>query len=390
MAQSTKTRQKSKPEKPYPDFPLFAHATGRWAKKIRGKLHYFGAWNDPNAALNKYLAERDYLHAGRTPPADSDGLTLCDLCNRYLTGKQHLLDNGELSPRTFQGYHASCEKIVSTFGRMRLVDDLAPADFEQLRRALAKTRGPVALGNEIQRVRGVFKYAYDEGLIERPIRFGQSFRKPSRKTLRLERANKTAKNGKRMFEAAELRTIIDTAGQPLKAMILLGINCGFGATDISNLPKSVIDLDGGWVDYPRPKNGIDRHCPLWAETIDALRESIAARPRPRDDANDPLVFITKYGQLWVKTNAKGTPADAIGQEFAKLLTVMELKRPGVSFYALRHTLETIGGESRDQVAVDHIMGHARDDMASLYREHISDERLKAVTDHVHDWLFGVT
>ena len=56
--------------------------------------------------------------------------------------------------------------------------------------------------------------------------------------------------------------------------------------------------------------------------------------------------------------------------------------------ALRHTFETIGGESRDQVAVDHIMGHARDDMASRYRERISDERLKAVTETIHRWLFG--
>jgi hypothetical protein len=29
-------------------------------------------------------------------------------------------------------------------------------------------------------------------------------------------------------------------------------------------------------------------------------------------------------------------------------------------------------------------------MSSIYRERISDERLRAVTDHVHAWLFGVT
>ena len=31
------------PSKPYPEFPLFAHVTCRWTKKIREKIHYFGA-----------------------------------------------------------------------------------------------------------------------------------------------------------------------------------------------------------------------------------------------------------------------------------------------------------------------------------------------------------
>jgi hypothetical protein len=39
------------------------------------------------------------------------------------------------------------------------------------------------------------------------------------------------------------------------------------------------------------------------------------------------------------------------------------------------------------VAFDAIMGHVRDDMASVYRERISDARLRAVTDHVRAWLY---
>jgi hypothetical protein len=43
-----------RPAKPRPDFPRFAHATGGWAKKINGKLHYFGPWNDPEGAEQAY------------------------------------------------------------------------------------------------------------------------------------------------------------------------------------------------------------------------------------------------------------------------------------------------------------------------------------------------
>ena len=62
-------------------------------------------------------------------------------------------------------------------------------------------------------------------------------------------------------------------------------------------------------------------------------------------------------------------------------------RPGASFYTLRHVYRTIADETGDQPAVDLTMGHARTDMASIYRQRIGDDRLERVADHVRQWLF---
>src|SRR3954447_16167438 len=112
-----------KPSKPYPDFPLFPHATKRWAKKVRGQMHYFGPWADPDAALTKYLEQKEDLHAGRKPREATGALTVKDLANRFLNAKKALLESGELSPRTWDEYKAATDLLVSKFGKQRLVSD---------------------------------------------------------------------------------------------------------------------------------------------------------------------------------------------------------------------------------------------------------------------------
>jgi integrase len=370
-----------KPAKPYPDFPLFAHATRRWAKKIRGKMHYFGPWEDPDGALKKYLEQKDALHAGRTPRPEPEGLTVKELANAFLNHKRDLRDAGELSPRTWKQYKETCDLLVKDFGKGRLVSDLGPDDFAALRRRLAKRWQPGTLGNFIQRARVVFKFAADNVLIDRPVLYGQGFKRPSKKTLRLERTKK----GHKLFKAEEIRRLLEAASVPLRAMVLLGINAGLGNADCGRLPRAALDLDSGWLDYPRPKTGMPRRAPLWPETVRALKDALARRPEPKDPADAGLVFITRFGQSW----HTDTTENPISYEFGKLLRKLGINgRKGLGFYVLRHVFRTVADEAKDQPAADCIMGHEVPHMSSIYRETISDERLGAVADHVRRWLFA--
>ncbi|REJ82666.1 MAG: hypothetical protein DWQ29_12830 [Planctomycetota bacterium] len=415
MGQSIKRRRarKSKPEKPYPEFPLFPHASGRWAKKIRGKFQYFGKTaDDPEgtAALQQFNREWPYLSEGRSPPPVGAGefCNMRDLCNAFLTSKRNKMIAGELSPRSFRDYHATTDLLIAEFGRDRRVDDLRPNDFERFRKRLAERFGPVALKGTINVCRIVFKYAHDQRLIDDPVSYGQSFARPSVKALRKSRNEA----GPRLFERHELLTILSALdGKPIKlegeekpvkltadpaltAMVLLGVNAGFGNTDCASLPQSAVDLAGGWIEFPRPKTEIERRIPLWPETVAALMEAIEHRVKAKNRGDEELCFLTKQGNPWVRVQQKAddsgklVPIDALSQRFANLLGKLKINgRRGLGFYTLRHVFETIAGESRDQVAVNAIMGHVDTSMAAVYRERISDERLQAVVEVVRQWLF---
>jgi integrase len=312
-------------------------------------------------------------------------MILKDLCNEFLTYKKHLVETGELTARTHQDYHDTCERLLSILGRNIVVEEIRPDDLLKVRDRLSSTLGPVALSNEIGRVRVLFNYAYAEERIEKPVRFGKTFRKPSKRAIRQHKAQRETTNGKKFFEAVAIRRLLDAADVHMRAMIYLGANCGFGNADCGKLPTLAMDLDGAWITFPRPKTGIARRCKLWRETVEALRESLANRTAPKDEKHGGLVFVTKYGQPWFKDSSSTNP---VSQQFRKLLVAAGQYRDGIGFYALRHTFETVAGETKDQVAVNHVMGHVDESMAGEYREHISDARLQAVADHVHGWLFG--
>ncbi len=463
-----------RPKKPYPDFPLFPHATGRWAKKIRGRFVFFGPWDDAQGAIERYVTQRDALMAGLVPrahpvgapsrsrqpgpltgdsfpssrvaatrptsghgangrrwagsggtvvnsaagrdvagdvgdPVDPDSnldgpegeppqrlaagtLTLRDLVNRFLTAKQRRVESGELGPQSFADYLRIYGRVIKAFGPHRPVHGMGPADFTRLRDLLSKTRGPFALGCDITKVRTLFRFAVAEGLMEREPRYGPGFDKPSKKTIRLARGP----SGSRMFEPEEIAKLLAGASVQMRAMILLGLNCGMGNTDVASLPRSALDLPRGMLEFPRPKTGVARRAILWPETVEALKAVAKVRPAAASTADRGLVFLTKYGKPWARVSAPqggqrlgklAVAMDAVYLSFSRLAKEVGVQKPGRAFYSLRHTFRTVADEIGDRRAIDLIMGHENgQDISNHYVERIGDERIARVVEHVRAWM----
>jgi hypothetical protein len=112
------------------------------------------------------------------------------------------------------------------------------------------------LKNEVNRCRMVLKYALDRDLVEKPIRYGRTFDRPSAKSLRKARNEA----GRRLLNSERLRRILDAldgkpvaengidepitlkADRALKAITLLRVHTGFGNTDAAMLPQSALNL----------------------------------------------------------------------------------------------------------------------------------------------------
>ena len=320
----------------------------------------------------------------------SDCTTVGELCEVFMRSKRLLQSTGEIVSYRVDRYTTTCSTLRDFFGEYRDIETLRAADFSALRASFPSTWGPAYLGDKIQNVRTIFHYAFEADLIERPIRFGPDFKRPKQLLYRRARWLR----GPRMFEADEIRLMLTTLHDRLRApsnpwglraMILLGVNCGFGNADCGRLTFSALDMQNGWVNYPRQKTETDRRCPLWPETIEAIRRHLIDRPNPKSPALADRVFLTRRGSPW----ADGGPSPALTSRLRWLMRRAGIQHTWRGFYGLRRSFRTIADETNEQPAINLIMGHlpSANDMAAVYRQRISDDRLVAVAEHVRAWLF---
>ena len=385
--QKNKIKKRIKPDKPYKDFPLFAHNNGQWAKKIKGRIEYFGAWENHTAALDLYLKEKDFLHAGKTVPADTCKVSLDNLVNGFIYAKESRVEAGELALRTWRDYIKVGKIILDTLGRTRAAADLTPTDFMTLRKRLdAVSASPVIRKNIIIRCRSIFAWGCRNKIIPQPY-YGDALDMPAARTIK-----KHMQANKKIFTVEELQKLLANAGPQLKAMILLGINTAMTNVDIAWLTEDSLDLRDGWFKMPRHKNANPRYAKLWPETVEALRWVLEHRPQC-ELSESGHVFVTHLKRLYVRSSDK-SELNQVTSIFGKLLKKCEISRDGRGFATLRPTFRTVADELLDNAACDMVMGHTpqnvlgeNSEMGDLYRRKIGDKRFEAIADHVHAWLF---
>ena len=402
-ANRSKGRDKGpKPAKPYEDFPLFPHANGSWAKKIRGKLHYFGKWSDPDAALQKFLDEEDDLRAGRIPRKRRGDLTLKRLCNMYLHEREKEVEAGRLTRHTWSDYETVCKRLVDHFGGNRSPGDIQPIEFSGFRRAVEKYRlEDDSLKVFLGKTKAVFSWGRSNLLLKQPVEFGTAFRVRKKKngtangngSVNGETNGAKKKTGVRFTREEILRLMADGFGrtatpEQLRTMVLVAVNCGFGQTDLAELPIDAVDLDGGWIEFPRPKNGNERRAKLWPETVEMLRDYLANyRPNPQPEHAHRL-FVRCCGGSWRHYLPSGLTMDYTGRAFAGACKRLKIVRPGLNVYGLRRSFRGVAGETLDFPAADYVMGHSPQTMGERHYAGVpDDDRLERVCEHVRQWLF---
>jgi integrase len=325
-----------KPEKPFAAYPLFAHNSGQWAKRINGKECYFGVWSDPTGALNKYLAQSN----GLTFPESVD--TVGQRVKRFLGKSAGKLATGDIEQITYDEYETTCEVITRHYGAGRMVHGL---DFNTLRVALAQgkkiqTLSPVTLKRRLSIARAVFKSIADAD---------EALAPPSARVLRAAREAA----GQRFFEASDVRALIAAADDEFRWLLLLGINCGFGPKDCQLFPGP----DGEWHNFARPKTGVGRRCWLWPETVAALEYQCEG---------------------WNRSN--------VAKAFRALCDATEV--PNHGFYSLKRTFSTVAENEGPASVLDRICGWAGYDMASVYRQKSFDDKIRAMLEGVRNWYLS--
>jgi integrase len=289
-------------------------------------------------------------------------MTLKQLCDMYLKYQYSKLQANDLTANHYNEQVGSLKKLMVFLGQNIEINEISTLDLQNYKRKIQKSHVSVSrLNLHISIMKAIFHWARKNDILEHIPNIDAVSR------------DKIVHNEKFTFDHDQITKLLSFADVKMRAMIWLGLNCGFGCTDCSELKWTDLDLINARVKLPRKKTGILRDLPLWPETIEAIKKF------PKTGV---LVFYTSRGNSFVHTivktdsngNQKYSTQNTITMKFSRLIKKAELKVPnGTGFYTLRRTAATIAARSGDPFSVQRLLGHADLQMATRYVQDVSKQ-----------------
>jgi integrase len=257
-------------------------------------------------------------------PTLATPITCKELANRFLAAQQA---NWRAPQTTLRCYRDWLRHFLKDHGRL-LAADLTVEMFAAWKLSLLE-RGYSAesINHYLSAVRAMCAFGEDADLIARA---------PRLRRVRNVAVGQAGASEKPLYAAEALSRLLAAADAQMRAMILLGLNCGFGPKDIHDLTWD--DIDGDRTALPRSKTGVSQTYLLWEETRAALealqleRHKLITRlaRRGRERSDQGRVFVTKFWRPWRR--------DAVAEQFRKLCKTAGV--PCYGFYRLRHCAST--------------------------------------------------
>jgi len=344
-------------------FPLTRHATGQYCKKIKGKMYYFGS--DKQEALQRYIEQAAYLHGSNhnSQRPVNDSMTLKQLSDMFLKYQFNKVKANVITAQHYNDQVSSLNKLMTFLGQRQRIKDISTLDLQNYKRKLEKqyNSSKHRLNLHISNLKTLFHWAKKNDILRQTPNIDAVSR------------SKIVNKQRKIFTHEEINKLLEVADTNMKAMIWLGLNCGFGCTDCSELQWKHLDLTANRVIYSRGKTGVPRDLPLWPETIEAIK----AVPK-----KGKLVFYTTKGNPFVRNvlkidvngNEKYCPINSIATKFSRMIKKAEIDVPkGTGFYTLRRTAATMAARSGDPFAVQRLLGHANLIMATRYVQDVSKQ-----------------
>jgi len=332
-------------EKPFEDFPLHWHKTGRWRKKFRGRHYYFNA--DAVRSYDEWKVLEDSLLSGEAPPAERGRrpMVLQHAIDTFLAYQHNRFARDEIGPAQMGKYVKEIKielpKSVSANTRLEdFCDDArGPALFAKIR-AAAIRRGLQVAERHVVYVRAMFDLVSKRGenYLCAPPLYGEEFAKPTQGQIEKEKFGRS--QGDTVWTFAEAAELIQTAVRRdihLYAQLVLMAIGGYTSADVSALPLSAIDRKNGIINFPRVKNFRRRLCPLIPPLLNAIDASLKLRAKPASVEFEHLAFLTR----------QGTPLNVVVAKTDRMGDVTGTRRKDVLNLRLRRLCDTLDTNRRD-------------------------------------------